>query len=61
MGRRFLHVGSEVVSDALAFLAGGGEAARMIRERDWSGHPLRAARDVAGGVPHGAQPRIELA
>ena len=33
-------MGSEVVSDALAFLAGGGEAARMIRERDWSGHPL---------------------
>jgi len=28
------------VSDLLAFLAGGGEAARMIRERDWTGHPL---------------------
>ncbi|MCJ2109188.1 PAS domain-containing protein [Methylobacterium sp. E-041] len=28
------------MSDALAFLAGGGEAARMIRERDWTGHPL---------------------
>ncbi|MCJ2083503.1 PAS domain-containing protein [Methylobacterium sp. J-090] len=28
------------MSDALAFLAGGGEAARMIRERDWSHHPL---------------------
>ena len=28
------------MSDALAFLAGGGEAARMIRERDWSDHPL---------------------
>lgn len=26
--------------DPLAFLAGGGEAARMIRERDWTGHPL---------------------
>ncbi|WP_348773008.1 PAS domain-containing protein [Methylobacterium sp. 37f] len=29
-----------MVSDSLAFLAGGGEAARMIRERDWSDHPL---------------------
>ncbi|MEA1834785.1 PAS domain S-box protein [Methylobacterium durans] len=28
------------MSNTLAFLAGGGEAARMIRERDWSGHPL---------------------
>ncbi|WP_336486907.1 PAS domain-containing hybrid sensor histidine kinase/response regulator [Methylobacterium nigriterrae] len=28
------------MSDPLAFLAGGGEAARMIRERDWSEHPL---------------------
>jgi PAS domain S-box-containing protein len=28
------------VSDGLAFLAGGGEAARMIRGRDWTGHPL---------------------
>ncbi|RYY15885.1 MAG: PAS domain S-box protein [Alphaproteobacteria bacterium] len=28
------------MSDPLAFLAGGGEAARMIRERDWTGHPL---------------------
>jgi PAS domain S-box-containing protein len=28
------------VTDPLAFLAGGGEAARMIRARDWSGHPL---------------------
>ncbi|MBE7183096.1 MAG: PAS domain-containing protein [Methylobacterium mesophilicum] len=26
--------------DPLAFLAGGGEASRMIRERDWTGHPL---------------------
>jgi PAS domain S-box-containing protein len=26
--------------DPLAFLAGGGEAARMIRARDWTGHPL---------------------
>jgi len=24
----------------MAFLAGGGEAARLIRERDWSGHPF---------------------
>jgi PAS domain S-box-containing protein len=29
-----------VVSDKTAFLAGGGEAARLIRERDWSDHPL---------------------
>ncbi|WP_428833410.1 MULTISPECIES: PAS domain S-box protein [Methylobacterium] len=28
------------MGDDLAFLAGGGAAARMIRERDWSGHPL---------------------
>ncbi|MBB3999368.1 hybrid sensor histidine kinase/response regulator [Aureimonas pseudogalii] len=28
------------MSDELSFLAGGGEAARMIRERDWSSHPL---------------------
>ncbi|MCB4806035.1 hybrid sensor histidine kinase/response regulator [Methylobacterium brachiatum] len=28
------------MTDPLAFLAGGGEAARMIRARDWSGHPL---------------------
>ncbi len=28
------------MSDALAFLSGGGEAARMIRDRDWTGHPL---------------------
>jgi PAS domain S-box-containing protein len=28
------------VTDPLAFLAGGGEAAQMIRARDWSGHPL---------------------
>jgi len=28
------------VTDPLAFLAGGGEAARMIRARDWTGHPL---------------------
>ena len=28
------------MSDRLAFLAGGGEAARLIRERDWSDHPL---------------------
>ncbi len=28
------------MSDPLAFLAGGGEAARMIRERDWSDHLL---------------------
>ncbi|SDA12438.1 PAS domain S-box-containing protein [Methylobacterium sp. UNC378MF] len=32
------------MSDSLAFLAGGGEAARMIRERDWSNHRL--------GPPH---------
>ena len=28
------------MSDSLAFLAGGGEAARVIRARDWSDHPL---------------------
>ena len=28
------------MSDPLAFLAGGGEASRMIIDRDWSGHPL---------------------
>ncbi len=28
------------MSDPLAFLAGGGEAARMIRDRDWTRHPL---------------------
>ncbi|WP_267428133.1 PAS domain-containing sensor histidine kinase [Methylobacterium sp. GC_Met_2] len=28
------------MTDPLAFLAGGGEAARMIRARDWTGHPL---------------------
>jgi two-component sensor histidine kinase/PAS domain-containing protein len=28
------------LTDPLAFLAGGGEASRMIRERDWTGHPL---------------------
>ncbi|KNY22022.1 PAS domain-containing sensor histidine kinase [Methylobacterium sp. ARG-1] len=28
------------MTDPLAFLAGGGEAARMIRARDWSDHPL---------------------
>ncbi|WP_407658572.1 PAS domain-containing protein [Methylobacterium planeticum] len=32
--------GHDAVSDALAFLAGGGEAARLIRGRDWSDHPL---------------------
>jgi PAS domain S-box-containing protein len=31
---------SQPVTDPLAFLAGGGEAARMIRARDWTGHPL---------------------
>ncbi len=31
---------SQFVTDPLAFLAGGGEAARMIRARDWTGHPL---------------------
>ncbi|MBP1180382.1 ATP-binding protein [Methylobacterium sp. PvR107] len=30
------------MTDPLAFLAGGGEAAGMIRARDWSGHPLGA-------------------
>ncbi|WP_427026498.1 PAS domain-containing protein (plasmid) [Aureimonas ureilytica] len=30
------------MSDPLAFLAGGGEASRMIAERDWSGHVLGA-------------------
>jgi PAS domain S-box-containing protein len=30
------------LTDPLAFLAGGGEAAGMIRARDWSGHPLGA-------------------
>ncbi|MGV7032290.1 PAS domain-containing protein [Methylobacterium symbioticum] len=33
------------MSGGLGFLAGGGEAARMIRERDWSGHPLGAPQD----------------
>ena len=33
------------MTDALAFLAGGGEAARMIRERDWTGHPLGPPQD----------------
>ncbi|MEH3148313.1 MAG: ATP-binding protein [Methylobacterium frigidaeris] len=28
------------MTDTLPFLAGGGEAARLIRVRDWSGHPL---------------------
>ena len=28
------------MSDPLAFLAGGGAAAEMIRARDWTGHPL---------------------
>jgi PAS domain S-box-containing protein len=32
--------GDSAAADPLAFLSGGGEAARMIRERDWSGHPL---------------------
>jgi PAS domain S-box-containing protein len=31
---------SHLVTDPLSFLAGGGEAARMIRARDWTGHPL---------------------
>ncbi len=31
---------AEVTSTASAFLDGGGEASRMIRERDWTGHPL---------------------
>ncbi|MFE1603178.1 PAS domain-containing hybrid sensor histidine kinase/response regulator [Methylobacterium sp. ID0610] len=30
------------MTDTLPFLAGGGEAARMIRDRDWSRHPLGA-------------------
>jgi len=30
------------VSDPLSFLEGGGEAARLIRARDWSDHPLGA-------------------
>ena len=30
------------MTERLPFLAGGGEAARMIAERDWSGHPLGA-------------------
>ncbi|MEN3237717.1 hypothetical protein PUR29_29925 [Methylobacterium ajmalii] len=32
------------MGDDLAFLAGGGVAACMIRERDWSGHPLGSPR-----------------
>lgn len=28
------------MTDPLAFLAGGGEASRIIRERDWTGHSL---------------------
>ena len=30
------------MTDRPPFLAGGGEAARMIAERDWTGHPLGA-------------------
>ena len=37
--------GAGSVGDPLAFLAGGGEAARMIRERDWTGHPLGPPQD----------------
>lgn len=32
--------GTDGSGDPLPFLAGGGGAARAIRERDWSGHPL---------------------
>lgn len=32
----------EPTQPTASFLDGGGEAARMIRERDWSGHPLGA-------------------
>ena len=32
--------GADGSGDPLGFLAGGGEAARAIRERDWSAHPL---------------------
>jgi hypothetical protein len=32
--------GRDAVSDATAFLAGSGEAARLILGRDWSVHPL---------------------
>lgn len=31
---------SKDTSDPMGFLTGGGEAARMIREKDWSRHPL---------------------
>ncbi|MCJ2020385.1 ATP-binding protein [Methylobacterium sp. E-065] len=41
------------MTDPLAFLAGGGEAARMIRARDWSGHPL--------GPPDSWQPEFRAA
>jgi PAS domain-containing protein len=33
---------SQPLTDPLAFLAGGGEAAGMIRARDWSSHPFGA-------------------
>jgi PAS domain S-box-containing protein len=37
-GRDLCNPGS--MTESLPFLAGGGEAARMIAERDWSDHPL---------------------
>ena len=38
------------MSESLAFLAGGGEAAHMIRTRDWSGHPLGAPETWPEGL-----------
>jgi len=36
---------TDALPPALAFLAGGGEAARMILARDWTGHPLGPPED----------------
>ncbi|GJE28506.1 PAS domain-containing protein [Methylobacterium organophilum] len=38
------------MNDALAFLAGGGEAARLIRERDWTDHPLGSPESWPEGL-----------
>ncbi len=37
-----LSPGTDLLSPELRFLAGGGEAARLILDRDWSDHPLGA-------------------
>ena len=44
------------MNDPLAFLAGGGEAARMIRARDWSDHPLGHPE----GWPEGLRTALSL-